>query len=282
MNRQSQDSPCGARESLTARAPAFDSDERSEFHGSMSWIDPSLTLIRCAADLHSQIMTPGQMIRQWFAWGIRNFRPQWRLKKIILTGRSDAVQDRFSCPTARTIRIWLLGSRGSWGVLAGAGAIVMFAGCTTPATKHPAQRPLVQGEEATIPVPVAEPPLPTKTPLHSPEDKAASSREAPIRGEASVQNDGLARSAGEFTILVESQPTGAMIVVNGIPVGRAPRKITLSGTPQGFSRETVSIKARFVASSRDEQSITIEEELTPLDRLPVILHFTPEKAQRRW
>jgi len=86
---------------------------------------------------------------------------------------------------------------------------------------------------------------------------------------------------GEFAILVESVPTGAMIVVNGIPVGRAPRRVVLPGTAQGFSRGTVSIKARFVAANSTQQSSTTEEEFTPLDRLPPGLVFTPDRVQRK-
>jgi len=86
---------------------------------------------------------------------------------------------------------------------------------------------------------------------------------------------------GEASVLVESEPHGATIVVNGIPLGKSPRRIMLPITPQGFVRETVSIKARFVAETSSQQSSTIEFELTPLDRMPSGLVFTPEKVVRK-
>lgn len=52
-------------------------------------------------------------------------------------------------------------------------------------------------------------------------------------------------------------------------------------TAQGFSRGTVSIKARFVAEDSSQTSTTIEEELTPLDKLPTALIFTPDRVQRK-
>lgn len=87
---------------------------------------------------------------------------------------------------------------------------------------------------------------------------------------------------GEFLIFLESNPAGAVVVVNGIPSGRTPRKITLHGTGQGFARANISIKVRFLATNATEHSITVEELFTPLDRLPRGIMFTPDGAQRRW
>lgn len=168
--------------------------------------------------------------------------------------------------------------------LVGAGAVLLLAGCTTPISRPllPSSPPLVPAEQAPAPPAKEQGPSPSDAPRPVSKDKKAVPVGAPTNASTQEQADAAALATGEFAILVESQPSGAMIVVNGIPVGRTPRKIILPGTSQGFSRGTVSIKARFVASSSTEQSATIEEEFTPLDRLPVSLLFTPEKAQRRW
>ncbi|MBL9204111.1 MAG: PEGA domain-containing protein [Opitutaceae bacterium] len=86
---------------------------------------------------------------------------------------------------------------------------------------------------------------------------------------------------GEMAVMVETDPTGATIVVNGLPVGRAPRKVFLPVTAQGFAKSTFTIKARFVAESSAEHSTTTEVELTPLDRLPSGLLFTRERVVRK-
>lgn len=88
---------------------------------------------------------------------------------------------------------------------------------------------------------------------------------------------------GMFAIQIESLPSGAMIVINGVPSGRTPKRILLAGTSQGFARERISIKVRFLAIQPSEESVTVEDQLTPLDRIPAGLIFTPKGgAQRRW
>lgn len=86
---------------------------------------------------------------------------------------------------------------------------------------------------------------------------------------------------GEVAVLVESDPPGAMVVVNGVPVGRAPRTVVLPVTAQGFARNAISIKVRFVAEESGQQSQTTEALLTPLDKMPACLVFTPSKVQRK-
>ncbi len=88
--------------------------------------------------------------------------------------------------------------------------------------------------------------------------------------------------AGQFMIKIESLPSDAMIVINGVPSGRTPLKFLLAGTPQGFAREPTLIKVRFLAMLPGERSVTVEDQLTPLDRIPSGMIFTPEGAQRRW
>lgn len=86
--------------------------------------------------------------------------------------------------------------------------------------------------------------------------------------------------ADEYSVLVESVPDGATVVVNGIPVGKAPRRILLPGTPRGFFRDPNSVKVRFIATDAAHPSQTVEELLTPLDRIPAAIRFTLTGATR--
>jgi hypothetical protein len=86
--------------------------------------------------------------------------------------------------------------------------------------------------------------------------------------------------AGEYAVWVDSDPDGGIVVVNGVPVGRAPQRVILQGSSRGFFRADVSIKMRFVATDTNHTSQTIEEQLSPLDRIPARIHFTPVGATR--
>ncbi|HXA13788.1 MAG TPA: PEGA domain-containing protein [Opitutaceae bacterium] len=90
-----------------------------------------------------------------------------------------------------------------------------------------------------------------------------------------------APAKNEFVLAIESEPAGAIIVVNNTPVGKAPLKLAIKGTPLGFFRDYVMVKARFLATSLTETSITVEEDCTPLEKIPGKLVFTPQGAQRR-
>ena len=79
---------------------------------------------------------------------------------------------------------------------------------------------------------------------------------------------------------VDSEPSGAVIVVNGIPVGKAPLQLKVKTTLQGFFRDYMTVKARFLAKSEDETSITVEEDCTPREKIPDKLTFTPQGAHR--
>jgi len=85
---------------------------------------------------------------------------------------------------------------------------------------------------------------------------------------------------GEFRLLIESTPSDAMVVVNGIPVGRTPRTIELAGTKHGFFRDQVSLKVRFISTDSTHPSQTVEEMLTQLDKIPAVVRFTPAGATR--
>lgn len=81
-------------------------------------------------------------------------------------------------------------------------------------------------------------------------------------------------------MLVESVPKGATVVVNGIPVGKAPQRVVLPGTQRGFFRDQVSLKVRFIAADTEQTSKTVEELLTPLDKIPAIVRFTTSGSTR--
>jgi hypothetical protein len=89
-----------------------------------------------------------------------------------------------------------------------------------------------------------------------------------------------AEIAGQLTMLVESAPPGAIIVVDGRPVGKAPARVNLPATPLGFFQHYVEIRARFVATDETEVSRTVMEEFTPREKVPAVLHFTPDGARR--
>jgi len=85
---------------------------------------------------------------------------------------------------------------------------------------------------------------------------------------------------GDYAVLIDSEPAGGIVVVNGVPVGRTPQRVVLSGTARGFSRDAVSIKVRFVATDTNHTSQTIEEQVTLLDKIPASIHFTPVGSTR--
>jgi hypothetical protein len=86
---------------------------------------------------------------------------------------------------------------------------------------------------------------------------------------------------GEQIVEISSLPVGARILVNNQPMGRAPLRLVLRVKPQGFCADYVSVKARFLAEDADHVSQTVEVQLTPLEKAPAKLVFTPEGAQRR-
>lgn len=128
----------------------------------------------------------------------------------------------------------------------------------------------------------ANPKKPAEAPnkAAAPEMKAA----APAKNSTPAANAGgagpHALPEGEFALLVESVPTGGTVVVNGIPVGRAPQRVVLPGSVHGFFRYDVSLKVRFIATDATHTSQTVEELLTPLDRIPAVVRFTPNGATR--
>lgn len=86
--------------------------------------------------------------------------------------------------------------------------------------------------------------------------------------------------AAELTMRVDSVPPGAVIVVDGRPMGRAPVRFAVPATAQGFFRDYMEIRARFVATDEGGVSRTATEEFTPREKVPAELRFTPDGAQR--
>jgi hypothetical protein len=138
------------------------------------------------------------------------------------------------------------------GVLSSVLGLLVFAGCTT-LRKPPSSAPgSVQPALPVVKLPVTLPTAPSgKTP-----------------------------SVSEQMMLVESVPPGAIIVVAGRPVGKAPLRLAVPATAQGFFLNDVEIRARFVAIDATGVSRTATEEFTPREKVPVVLHFSPDGAQR--
>lgn len=130
--------------------------------------------------------------------------------------------------------------------------------------------------------PTPSEPVPAPGETHA---KAPEAAEADVRAEGVVVRPELPLPErppdGKAWVWVESEPAGAVVVVDGVPVGRAPRRIELDVTPQGFARQASTIRVRFVAESVRETSVTTELVLTPRDRVPAVLQFTRERVVRR-
>lgn len=81
-------------------------------------------------------------------------------------------------------------------------------------------------------------------------------------------------------MVVESRPDGAIIVVNGRPVGRAPLRLELPATMLGFFQGYVEIRARFLGRAEGPDGRTTVVSFSPLERVPAKLRFTPKGSQR--
>ena len=138
------------------------------------------------------------------------------------------------------------------GVLSSALGLLAFAGCATMRKPPPSAPGSAQPALPVVRLPVTSPITPS--------------------GETSP--------VPEQMMLVESVPPGAIIVVDGRPVGKAPLRLAVPATEQGFFLNEVEIRARFVATDANEVSRTAVEEFTLREKVPAALHFTPEGAQR--
>ena len=138
------------------------------------------------------------------------------------------------------------------GVLSSVLGVLVFAGCATMRRPPSAAPGFAQPAVPVVKLPATPPTAPS----------------------------GKAPSVPEQMMLVESVPPGAIIVVAGRPVGKAPLRLAVPATAQGFFLNDVEIRARFVATDATGVSRTATEEFTPREKVPVALHFTPEGAQR--
>jgi hypothetical protein len=86
--------------------------------------------------------------------------------------------------------------------------------------------------------------------------------------------------AGPGTLLVESEPSGATVVANNQPVGHTPLRLSVAATPQGFFRDYLAVKVRFVAKDAGEVSRTVEEDFTPREKVPARVLVTIEGVKR--
>lgn len=135
---------------------------------------------------------------------------------------------------------------------------------SAPAAPSPVAAPARTPEPPATPPPTVPPVLPP--PVSPVAPPAAPPKEAP--------------PVAALTMLVESVPPGAIIVVDGRPVGKAPVRVPVPDTPQGFFRDYMEIRARFLATDPTGGSRTVMEEFTPREKVPAVLHFTPDGAQR--
>ena len=137
-------------------------------------------------------------------------------------------------------------------------------------------------ETSAIPSTSAEPvPAPGETQVKTPEAGEVPPRTEGASGVGPALPLPELPPEGKAWVWVESEPPGAMVVVDGVPVGRTPRRVELDVTLQGFARQTNTIRVRFVAESARETSVTTELVLTPRDRVPALLQFTRERVVRR-
>jgi hypothetical protein len=150
-------------------------------------------------------------------------------------------------------------------------SLLILSGCATVPKSVPSPPPNLSPQAGPAAVPETKPPVPPPKPPPTPPSAASPPAVVSIP----------VPSKDEFVMSVDSEPSGAVIVVNGIPIGKAPLQLKVKTTLQGFFRDYMTVKARFLATSEDETSITVEEDCTPLERIPGEIIFMPEGAQRR-
>ncbi len=159
-------------------------------------------------------------------------------------------------------------------------ATVFFAGCSsaprqslTPASEpmkpvEPSQEIEAAGSAPRVVEPVVAEPVAYKKPV------VVKPKPRPVRPAEP------ALKTGEVALMVESEPPGATVVVNGKPCGKTPCRVVVQANGRGFLKEQVSIKVRFVAASEGQVSQTVEDVLTTLDKVPAEIRFTTAGAVR--
>lgn len=164
-----------------------------------------------------------------------------------------------------------VGARSGW--VAGGAALVLFfaAGCSSVPKRVPAtaEKTPVAPKPAVPKPPGLTVPAPETKPTPPPVAKAV----PPPREDESVP-------AGMVRVRIESEPAGALIVVGDRVVGHAPLTVNLAVTSQGFFSDPVLIRARFLASDAQQESVSVKEACEPVDRVPRVIVFTPQGATR--
>ena len=156
------------------------------------------------------------------------------------------------------------------GVLAVWSALSLWSGCTAASRVSPVA-PAAAAAHPTAPVPAPSAVVPSAAVPAPPLPPAPTA--VPSAGE-------VPRVSDQVTMLVESVPAGATIVVDGRPVGKAPLHLDVPATVLGFFRDYLEIRARFIAETESEVSHTAIEEFTPREKVPAVLRFTPAGARR--
>ena len=168
--------------------------------------------------------------------------------------------------------------RAAIGLLIAAGSLVLWSGCMTTSKTRPAVPPALSranvpakgvGASPAAPVTVPQAPAMAVPPKRS--------QPASAPGIVTVGPDAVVI---RLTMLVESEPAGATIVVDGRPVGKTPLQLGVPASPLGFFRDYVEIRARFIAENETEVSQTATEEFSPREKVPAVLHFTPAGVRR--
>jgi hypothetical protein len=144
--------------------------------------------------------------------------------------------------------------------------IFFLSGCVTAPKSVPKPPPNLSPQAAPAAAPENKPPAPVPKP-----PAVASPPPAVVP----------ALPKDEFIMAIDSEPSGAIIVVNGIPIGKAPLQLKVKTTLQGFFRDYLTVKARFLATSSEETSITVEDDCTPRDKIPGKITFTPQGPRRQ-
>jgi hypothetical protein len=172
-------------------------------------------------------------------------------------------------------------------------AILALAGCASvpPPVAKPVPPPTahekVEASEAIVePRPVvANRSTPTESPqLQNPAVGGLDAREPETPEPETPKPAGETEVAvpGAKVVLIESSPSGATVVVNGVPVGKTPFSITVAATSRGFFRGETVVRVRFIAADARETSATVDEVFAPTDRIPSRVVYSPEGARRIW
>jgi hypothetical protein len=172
-------------------------------------------------------------------------------------------------------------------------AILALAGCASvpPPVAKPVPPPTVHEKvEASEAIEDAEPvAAPRSEPMESPRlpspVQGGPVEPGPERSEAEapkLTGETEASVQGVKVVLIESSPSGATVVVNGVPVGKTPFSNTEAATSRGFFRGETVVRVRFIAADSRETSATVDEVFAPTDRIPARVVYSPEGARRIW